>query len=808
MMSTFFSSVLALIHWLSPAANPSSSSCEKWGASPTPVHMHHLCESRQPAVSAPHPNIWGDLTDEEAAGVIELLHRQSTGLNLTTEDAAGSWDNKILLVELLAPNKSDTLPFLNNKTTTPPPRCARATLMFGATLNPFLQDYVIGPLPVSNNTQVQPLQFLYNNAGKGKVAVDFADRSAVHRYVKDVGMSVADITKRLWDGTLNDTLALLPIFPPWKENSSLVLWSGFVNTPTSTFDSKMILPLGLYFGVDVMGRDPSKWSVIGWYYDGIYYPTTNAFRAAAALSNFTLLGTNSDGPWAQIERQGSPMKFDHLPPPTAVMPGSNRFSVDAKENYVEWMDFSFFLSYYKDNGLRLFNVQYKGRRILYELGLQEALTLYAGNDPVLSGTTYFDSKPGIGPSVVSLVDGYDCPTYSTYLNATYRQGEKSYTRFNAICLFEFDQGYPIQRHSTANYTSVTKNIAFTVRSISAIGNYDYMFSYNFFLDGSIEVSVRASGYIHGGFSANNEEYGWKIHDNLSGSMHDHVLTYKADIDVLGEKNSLQKVEFVPATIEYPWSNGAKRNTMKLQKSFVQNENEAKINWAPNGAAMYAIVNKEAKNKFGEYPGYRFTPATSNVIFLTASNSSNVMNAVNFADHHFYVTKQKDTEAQGTHPYNVLNPADPLIDFAKFFDGESLDQEDLVLWFNLGMHHAPHTGDLPNTVSTTAHSALIIKPLNYLEMDASRATSQQVRLNYKDGKVQSIKTFGSQNMTCHVDASQLMPKLWRDKGTVSVLTFVPGQSLIHPILEPPRQVTTMRTRKIPRVSSEYKVANVT
>lgn len=84
----------------------------------------------------------------------------------------------------------------------------------------------------------------------------------------------------------------------------------------------------------------------------------------------------------------------------------------------------------------------------------------------------------------------------------------------------------------------------------------------------------------------------------------------------------------------------------------------------------------------------------------------------------------------------------------------------VLWFNLGMHHAPHTGDLPNTVFTTAHSALIIEPLNYLEMDASRATSQQVRLNYKDGKVQSIKTFGSQNMTCHVDAvRRFRPWFW-------------------------------------------------
>lgn len=123
------------------------------------------------------------------------------------------------------------------------------------------------------------------------------------------------------------------------------------------------------------------------------------------------------------------------------------------------------------------------------------------------------------------------------------------TTLTSLGLFEFDQGYPIQRHSAANYTSITKNIAFIVRSVSTIANYDYMFSYTFFLDGSIEVSVRASGYILGGFSANNEEYGWTIHDNLSGSIHDHVLTYKADIDIFGEKNSLQKVEFVPVTTE-------------------------------------------------------------------------------------------------------------------------------------------------------------------------------------------------------------------------------------------------------------------
>lgn len=53
-------------------------------------------------------------------------------------------------------------------------------------------------------------------------------------------------------------------------------------------------------------------------------------------NNFTVLGANFDGPWARLDKQGTAMTYDHYPPPTAVMPGSNRFSIDTKENYVEW----------------------------------------------------------------------------------------------------------------------------------------------------------------------------------------------------------------------------------------------------------------------------------------------------------------------------------------------------------------------------------------------------------------------------------------------------------------------------------------
>jgi primary-amine oxidase len=65
-----------------------------------------------------------------------------------------------------------------------------------------------------------------------------------------------------------------------------------------------------------------------------------------------------------------------------------------------------------------------------------------------------------------------------------------------------------------------------------------------------------------------------------------------------------------------------------------------------------------------------------------------------------------------------------------------------------MHHMPHTGDLPNTMFTAAHSAMRFEPFNYLEGDPSVASNQQVRIDYKDdGSVAFVEEFGKQHSTC-------------------------------------------------------------
>ena len=214
------------------------------------------------------------------------------------------------------------------------------------------------------------------------------------------------------------------------------------------------------------------------------------------------------------------------------------------------MGFSFYLGFTRDRGLDLHNIKYNGERIIYELGFQEALAHYAAaSDPFQASNAYLDSEFGMGQTSWQLVSGFDCPAYATYLNSSYYAGETTHVHPSNICMFEFDTNHPIQRHTTPVYVSVTKNIAFILRTSSTVGNYDYLFDYEFYLDGSIHVTVRASGYIQSSFWATDAppEDGFHIHDHLIGSMHEHVINYKVDFDVAGTANSLHRSALVPVT---------------------------------------------------------------------------------------------------------------------------------------------------------------------------------------------------------------------------------------------------------------------
>ncbi|KAK0725169.1 copper amine oxidase [Lasiosphaeris hirsuta] len=91
-----------------------------------------------------------------------------------------------------------------------------------------------------------------------------------------------------------------------------------------------------------------------------------------------------------------------------------------------------------------------------------------------------------------------------------------------------------------------------------------MFDYAFHVDGLLESN-----------------FGPRIYKDAQGSYHDHILTFKADFNILDTKNSLQVTKLLTANQTQPWyPELVVFEQMELQTSNL--EKEEQFNWADNG----------------------------------------------------------------------------------------------------------------------------------------------------------------------------------------------------------------------------------
>jgi primary-amine oxidase len=179
------------------------------------------------------------------------------------------------------------------------------------------------------------------------------------------------------------------------------------------------------------------------------------------------------------------------------------------------MGWGLYLGFNRDMGLSLWDIRFKGERIIYEVGIfmyhatpvihfndryvscAQACTsrgdrtiwysafcyqfptvdahisflFTAGSDPIQSTTAWLDRFFGMGAAVRDALPGYDCPHEAVYLPATTHSSVGSSTSEHAICIFEHDTGRPLTRHAgdSEGEFGAVKGYVLTVRSISTVG---------------------------------------------------------------------------------------------------------------------------------------------------------------------------------------------------------------------------------------------------------------------------------------------------------------------------------------------------
>lgn len=71
-------------------------------------------------------------------------------------------------------------------------------------------------------------------------------------------------------------------------------------------------------------------------------------------------------------------------------------------------------------------------------------------------------------------------------------------------------------------------------------------------------------------------------------------------------------------------------------------------------------------------------------------------------------------------------------------------QDLVAWVTIGVHHIPHTEDLPITPTVGAHRSFFLLPYNYFDEDPSMGSKNAIRFDLDKKGDLNIYRYGISN----------------------------------------------------------------
>lgn len=402
------------------------------------------------AFRAPKDNIWSDLKQPEANEVYNFLVKEWADLNITKSPRASS-DNFIVTIETLQPNKSQALPYLFDDESKPG-RWAKVVLSHNTHSGPFLTYYAVGPLPVSGETKVEPLAYPFNS-GRNSVPNLMGDFLNSAEFALSLAENVTDITTELLGAKVNrkdrsdpDALQAFPRFTRLQPDL-VVGWIQFFR-PGMGSSGRTLLPQGLYVKIDA-SKEVSQWKVGEWWYNGQLFDDVDHLRNAMKDpgSGFLKTPANVDGSWTDTEDFDAHPEGRELPPPVSIQPYGPRYKLDKSERFVSWFGFEFYFTSTQATGVSVFDIRFKGERVMYELSLQEAMAHYAGDDPMAGGQEFLDAFFGMGTNAFELVPGYDCPAYADYLDSELHRSGKTEKLPNNICVVSAS-GRPVLRSPT------------------------------------------------------------------------------------------------------------------------------------------------------------------------------------------------------------------------------------------------------------------------------------------------------------------------------------------------------------------------
>lgn len=372
------------------------------------------------------------------------------------------------------------------------------------------------------------------------------------------------------------------------------------------------------------------------------------------------------------------------------------FRIDG--HLVTWQNWSFRVGFTHREGLVLHELTYRDgdleRPVLRRAAVNEMYVPYLDSDPTAYRKNFFDwGEYGAGPLTASLELGCDCLGEIRYLDVDYLDGHGvPQTVANGICLHEEDDSILWKHVNTRTGSAeVRRSRRLVVSSFATVANYDYGFYWSLYQDGSIELEVKLTGLMSVSGIADGERprYGRLVAPNVQAPTHQHYFAVRLDTAVDGPLNRLVEVHAEPEPDEALNPYG---NACVAVETPITSELLGARRADPARALHWRVESASGVNRYGESTAYRL--AIANTAQLHARPGSVVERKAPFVGSHLWASAF-DPEQRfiaGEYP-NQGELGDDGVHVWQRAD-RRLENERLVLWPVLGVHHFPRPEQWP------------------------------------------------------------------------------------------------------------------
>lgn len=423
--------------------------------------------------------------------------------------------------------------------------------------------------------------------------------------------------------------------------------------------------------------------------------------------------------------------------PTALKAlGPDRSRIKVSNSWVSWDKWKFHLRIDPREGPVLSQVSIMDggtrRSVMYQGALSEMFVPYMDPTETWFHRAYLDiGEYGIGVSGVSLNKGKDCPADGIMMDGHFmNESGKISSKPNMICVFERQTGDTAWTHYevTQGGSQTRAKTELVVRFIAWLGNYDYVIDWIFSEDGSLKGRVGASGIVQAKAvnaqnmsdesAAEEAAYGRLVAPGIVAVNHDHFFAFRLDLDVDGTENNLVIDRLKKVKVNGSKLNSPRRQIWQVFPAIAEREKDAMLSVNQEKPAMWRVANSTKTNALGHPVSYRLKAGTTGLALMDRKEFAQKRAA--FTEHNLWVTPYSAEEKYAAGEYPNRHPGNAgLPTWTK--DNRSIANEDIVLWYTIGMHHVVRTEDWP--IMPQVQHQFELRPFDFFDFNPAMGPAE-------------------------------------------------------------------------------------